>query len=79
MRTTLNIADDVLVELKQLAREENRSLGSVVTTLLRAALRSVSAQEDAEPPAVLGFRPFPRRGVIVTKELGDELREDGPH
>lgn len=29
-----------------------------------------------EPKARYGFRPFPKRGGIVTNELIDKLRED---
>jgi hypothetical protein len=29
-----------------------------------------------EPEAVYGLRPLPRRGVLVTDELVDQLRED---
>jgi hypothetical protein len=29
-----------------------------------------------EPKALHGFRPFPRRGGIVTNDLIDTLRED---
>jgi hypothetical protein len=28
------------------------------------------------PKALYGFRPFPRRGGIITNELIDKLRED---
>ena len=29
-----------------------------------------------EPGAAFGFRPFPKRGVVVTNELIDQLREE---
>jgi len=39
MRTTVNIDDDILRAVKSLAKSENRALGSVVSDLLRRALR----------------------------------------
>ena len=35
-----------------------------------------SAPAAEEPPALYGFRPFPKRGGIVTNDLIDQLRED---
>lgn len=46
MRTTLNLDDDLLRAVRSLARERGQSLGEVVTTLLRQALR---------PPVELGY------------------------
>ena len=77
MRTTLDIDDDVLQAAKELARREKKTAGAVISALARKAL---SAQPDGgnvrEPRALYGFRPFPRRGGIVTNELIDKLRED---
>ena len=77
MRTTLDIANDVLHAAKERARREKKSLGEVISELARSAL---TAQPQAltarEPKAVYGFRPFPKRGGIVTNELIDTLRED---
>ena len=36
----------------------------------------LSAAWAEEPPPVLGFRPFPKRGGVVTDELIDRLREE---
>lgn len=76
MRTTLDIADDVLLAAKERARREHKTAGQVVSELLRQALTapSVSAVRDAKP--VYGFTPFARRGGIVTNELIDQLRND---
>jgi hypothetical protein len=38
MRITLTIDDDVLVAAKAIARQEHRSLGEVVSELIRGAL-----------------------------------------
>jgi hypothetical protein len=40
MRTTLDIADDVLQAAKERARREGRSVGSVISDLARLALTS---------------------------------------
>lgn len=81
MRTTLNIDDDLLLAVKETARREATSAGSVVSNLLRQALTRDARDHDAReaapaPAAVPGFRPFPRRGGIVTNELIDRLREE---
>ncbi len=60
VRTTLNLADDVLLAVKERARRDRRSVGDVVSDLVREAL-------TARAPAVAGegfhgFRPLPRRG-----------------
>ena len=77
MRTTLEIADDVLQAVRELARREKKTIGEVISELARSALTTPSQGLTArEPKAVYGFRPFPKRGGIVTNELIDRLRED---
>lgn len=81
MRTTLDIADDVLAAAKERARREHKSMGQVVSELLRQALTAPRAPLDAlsavkEPPAVYGVQPFGRRGTVVTNDLIDRLRND---
>lgn len=39
MRTTVNLDDDVLRAIRSLARERRESLGDVISTLVREALR----------------------------------------
>lgn len=80
MRTTLNIDDDLLIAVKEVAKRESKSAGAVVSNLLRQSL-APSEQDDPgsraeEPGAEFGFRPFPKRGVVVTNELIDRLREE---
>lgn len=77
MRTTLNIADDVLHAIKERARREHRSAGEVLSDLARTALiRRLPANEVAEPDAFYGFEPLPHRGPAVSNELIDRLREE---
>ncbi|HVZ47417.1 MAG TPA: hypothetical protein VG916_01425 [Gemmatimonadaceae bacterium] len=80
MRTTLDIADDVLAAAKERARREHKTAGEVVSDLLRQALTAPAARPAAqavrEPKAVYGLKPFPRRGGVVTNELIDQLRAE---
>ena len=77
MRTTLDIDDDVLQAAKERGRREGRTAGRVISDLARAALTAPPAAPAArEPRALYGFRPFPRRGGVVTDALIDRLRED---
>ena len=77
MRTTLDIADDVLQAARELARRENRTIGEVLSELARRGLLGENRSAAvAEPKAVYGLRPIGRRGGVVTNELIDSLRED---
>ena len=80
MRTTLDIADDVLQAAKERARRESKTAGEVISELARSALTAAppatAAPRAGEPRAHHGLKPFPRRGGIVTNEMIDRLRED---
>jgi hypothetical protein len=78
MRTTLDIAEDVLQAAKERARRENKTAGQVISELARAALTAPEIAPKAnEPKARYGFRPFPKRGGgVVTNELINKLRLD---
>jgi hypothetical protein len=77
VRTTLDIADDVLQAAKERARREKKTAGEVISELARSALTAPPESARARPPMTrFGFRPFPKRGGIVTNELIDKLRED---
>jgi len=80
MRTTLDIADDVLHAAKERARREGKTAGEVISELARSALTgappAASGPRASEPRAHYGLRPFPRRGGIVTNEAIDRLREE---
>ena len=76
MRTTLDIADDVLRAAKELARRERKTAGQVVSELLRQALTAPQLPAGREPKPVHGIKPFARRGGIVTNELIDQLRNE---
>jgi hypothetical protein len=77
MRTTLDIADDVLQAAKERARRERKTAGQVLSELARQALISpASAASVREPRAVYGFKPFVSRGGLVTDQLINTLRDD---
>lgn len=78
MRTTLEIADDVLQAAREHARREKRSIGDVISDLARRALTTPSspALVAKQQNAVYGFRPFPKRGGLVTNDIIDRLRDD---
>ena len=77
MRTTLDIADDVLLAARELARREKKTAGQVISELARRGLQTggegASADDEEE---FFGFRPLPRRGVIVTNEMVNGLLDD---
>jgi hypothetical protein len=79
MRTTLDIDDDVLQAAKELARRERKTAGRILSELARRGLTEAkggSAEEPTAKEVFLGFRPFARRGTIVTNEIIDRLREE---
>lgn len=78
MRTTLNIDDDILGATHELAKRQKRTTGQVISDLVRQALQAPLAAPGAEQ-AVLGFRPFPARGALVSNEMVDKLREEGEY
>ena len=79
MRTTIDLELDTLLAVKELARQENVSLGKVVSRLLRGALTGQVGQAGTAAPVdaapATGFVPFAPRGVVVSNELIDRLRD----
>ena len=79
MRTTVDLDMDALLASKELARAEGVSLGKVISRLVRQALTGSAAvvAADSAPHAVpaTGFVPFAPRGVVVSNELIDKLRD----
>lgn len=76
MRTTLDIADDVLAAARERAKREHKSIGIVISELARQALTTPATLSAREPQPVYGFQPFGSRGGIVTNALVDKLRDD---
>jgi hypothetical protein len=77
MRTTLDIADDVLQAARERAKREHKTIGEMVSELARRALTTPQEPQSVkEPQAVHGVKPFARRGGIVTNKSIDKLRDD---
>lgn len=80
MRTTLDIADDILLAAKDLARREKTTAGAVISALARKALNATpstrAGRSRRKADEFLGFRPFPSRGGLVTNDLIDKLRDE---
>lgn len=77
MRTTLSIDDDVLAAARERARREGRPLGDVISHLARRALVGASSPGDgSDDDRSRGpFRPFPSRGLVISNEIIDALRD----
>ena len=76
MRTTLDIADDVLLAAKERAQRERKTAGQVVSELLRQALTAAQPAGARAPKGAHGLKPFAPRGSIITNDLIDQLRHD---
>jgi hypothetical protein len=72
MRTTLALDDDVLAAARALAARDRRPIGEIVSDLARKGLKS----ELRTTRSRCGFPVLPRRGVVVTPELVNALRDD---
>ncbi len=77
MRTTLDLDEPVLEAIKEIARRERKSAGTVASELIRRALTQTAAAVK-EPAASYGFRPFPATAdePHVTDDEVNRLRED---
>ena len=87
MRTTLDIADDVLFAAKEVARQEKKPLGRVISELARRAFAQTAGslpypeRIESAPPQVseriasYGIHPLPARGGLVSNELIYRLRD----
>ena len=79
MRTTIDIEDDILAAVKEMARREKVSAGRILSRLAREALTRCASPEQPESGSkdrsVGGFRPFSSRGEVVTNEKIDRLRD----
>ena len=77
MRTTVDLDYDTLIAAKEIARMENTSLGKVISRLVRQALTGGPTPPSTNNLAasVTGFVPFEPRGVVVSNELINRLRD----
>ena len=76
LRTTLAIDDDVLAAAKELAATQRKSVGEVISSLARRALRPAdSTRKTRNGVPLLPVGPDTPR---VTSELVQQLREELP-
>jgi hypothetical protein len=73
MRTTLAIDDDVLVAAKAMARQQDRSVGEVISDLARRSLRRPQAGGERNGIPLLSPRPD---APPVTLETVNALRDE---
>ena len=74
MRTTLAIDDDVLAAAREMAATERKSVGEVISSLARNALRpTTSSRSTRNGVPLLPVRPGAPR---VTSELIRQLQEE---
>ncbi|MGD0192183.1 MAG: antitoxin [Rhizomicrobium sp.] len=62
MRTTIDIDDPILKDLKRLQRREGKPLGRLVSDLLAQAL--ASARRDTPPPPAFRWTAKPMRARV---------------
>ena len=77
MRTTVSIDDDVLLAVKHMADRSNKTLGEVLSNLVRQAL-SGERKPGATPALRNGvpLLPVHPRATPVTLELVNQLRDE---
>ncbi|MGB0712282.1 MAG: antitoxin [Gammaproteobacteria bacterium] len=77
MRTTLDIDQEVLNTVKEMARRQRRSAGAVLSDLARRGLTQGKAPSDqAVDESFLGFAPLPVGDRIVGDDTVDEIRDE---
>lgn len=72
MRTTLAIDDDVILAARAIAQRDRRSVGDVISELARKGLATKARATRSR----LGFPVLPKRGVVVSMELVNRLRDE---
>ncbi|MGE3841116.1 MAG: hypothetical protein AB7I50_05970 [Vicinamibacterales bacterium] len=76
MRTTLDIADDVLLAAKELAQREGRTAGQVLSELARRGLAAPASPRPRAVKASRGGVPvLPSRGDVITIDHVERLQD----
>ena len=75
MRTTVNLEDDVLMAVREIAGRRGVSIGKVLSDLVRQALshREAATVRDGVP-----LFPVQRGAGVATLELVNRLRDETP-
>lgn len=76
MRTTLDMDENVLAAIKELARRERKTVGRLASDLMRDALRSRAMHASTAPKGRHGFRPIRAGRSPVTNQLVNAMRDD---
>ena len=83
MRTTLDIDEDVLATVKDLAKAEGKTMGEVISDLARRALTTPSLPGLSESAAAFDTGTWPtfpgREGVLVTTEMIERIQAEIDH
>lgn len=74
VRTTIDIDDELLLTVKEMAQRQKRTAGDVVSSILRESLQPRSFSREYRN----GIPLLPRRphGLRVTTELVNRLRDE---
>ena len=74
MRTTIDIDDELLLTVKEIAKQRKTTAGGVVSSLLRESLQPKNFNLEYRN----GIPLLPRRpsGPVVTAELVNRLRDE---
>jgi hypothetical protein len=75
MRTTLDIEDDVLLAVKQLARQRHEPAGRLVSELVRKTLLPKVKGRERNGVPLFPVKPGSR---VVTMDLVNRLRDEVP-
>lgn len=73
MRTTLDIDEDVLIAVKEIASMRGVSAGRIVSELTRTALTKRAPHDYRNGVPLFPLRPG---GQMITLELVNELRDE---
>ena len=76
MRTTLSIDDDILAAAKEMAATENKTIGEVISSLARQAMRPTQARRKTRNgvPLLPVRAGAPRVTSELIRQLQDELQ-----
>lgn len=74
MRTTLDIDDDILAAVKEIAKRQCVSASRQISRLLREALTGRSPTPQPTQ-GVAGFQAFASQGVLINNAQIDALRD----
>jgi hypothetical protein len=75
MRTTLGIDEDVMIAARALAKQQNKTIGEVVSALARQSLIRPVAQSDRNGVPLL---PVRAGAGAVTLDVVNALRDEAP-